>query len=184
MDARFHRLLLAMDEDVASACRTAGCRCGGVLHAAKFQRKPRGTPAGLGDGYGERFSFCCAVRECRRRATPPSLRFLGRKVYLATIVTLVSAMQHGATVTRRQRLSAVLSIDRRTVARWRSWWLATFAAGPFWRAASALFVPPVDPARRPAPLLERFAGDLEQRVIAFLRFLAPFTGGTSMRQAF
>src|SRR5260370_597800 len=26
---------------------------------------------------------------------PPSLRFLGRKVYLATVVTLISAMLHG-----------------------------------------------------------------------------------------
>jgi len=34
--------------------------------------------------------FCCAVDGCRSRATPPSLRFLGRKVYLAAIVVLVA----------------------------------------------------------------------------------------------
>lgn len=183
-DARFHRLLLAMDEDIASRCRAAGCPCGGVLHGGRFRRKPRGKPAGLGDDYDLRFSFCCAVRECRRRATPPSLRFLGRKVYLATMVALVSAMQHGATAVRLHRLSLAVGVDRRTVARWRSWWLSIFTAGAFWRVGSAAFMPPADPSRVPASLLERFTGDTEQRVIAFLRFLAPITGGASMRRAF
>ena len=119
-NARFHRLLLAIDDDLAADCRAAGCgRCGGVLHAARFCRKPRGRPSGLGDGYDQRFSLCCGMRECRKRATPPSLRFLGRKVYLACVVTLVSTLQHGATAARLRRLSQVLGIDRRTVARWR-----------------------------------------------------------------
>lgn len=76
-DARFHALLFDMDADLAAACRAAGCPCGGGLHSARFRRKPRGKPAGLGDAYDQRFSFCCAVRECRRRATPPSLRLQG-----------------------------------------------------------------------------------------------------------
>jgi len=42
-------------------------------------------------------SFCCALDGCRSRATPPSLRFLGRKVYLAAIVVLIAILRHGAT---------------------------------------------------------------------------------------
>jgi hypothetical protein len=184
-DATFHRLLLAIDDDLAADCRAAGCgRCGGVLHAARFRRKPRGRPSGLGDDYDHRFSFCCAMRECRKRATPPSLRFLGRKVYLACVVTLVSALQHGATAARLRRLSQVLGIDRRTVARWRGWWLSTFAAGPFWRQASAALMPPADPLRLPASLLDRFAGTAAEQLICALRFLAPITGGASMTRAF
>ena len=184
-DARLHRLLLAIDEDLAAACRARGCgACGGVLHGARFRRKPRGGPAGLDDAYDQRLSFCCAMRECRKRATPPSLRFLGRKVYLACVVTLVSALQQGATAARLRRLSATLGIDRRTLARWRGWWLSSFAAGPFWRPASAGLVPPADPLRLPALLLERFAGIAEEQLIAFLRFLAPITGGVSMMRAF
>ena len=183
-DARFHGLLLAMDNDIAADCRAAGCRCGGVLHGAKFWRKPRGKPAGLDDAYDQRFSFCCATRECRQRATPPSLRFLGRKVYLATIVTLVSVMQHGITAPRLRRLSGVLEVDRRTLARWRAWWRTTFATGQFWQAASAAFIPPADPCRLPASVLERFAGDAEHNLIALLRFLTPLTGGASMQHAF
>ena len=45
-DARFHDLLLAFDRDLAAAARAAGCaRCGGVVHSARFWRKPRGGPA-------------------------------------------------------------------------------------------------------------------------------------------
>jgi hypothetical protein len=43
-------------------------------------------PARLGREHDQRFSFCCAVDGCRSRATPPSLRFLGPKVYIAAIV--------------------------------------------------------------------------------------------------
>jgi hypothetical protein len=126
-----------MDDNIAADYRAAGCGpCGGVLHAAWYQRKPRGRPAELGDIYDQRFSFCWAQRECRKRTTPPSLRFLGRKVYHATVVMVVSAMQHGARFARRQ-LSDRLGVSPRTVARWRHWWAHSFTASPFWHVASA-----------------------------------------------
>jgi hypothetical protein len=182
-DARFHQLLLAMDHDMAADCRTGGCtHCGGRLHSGRFWRKPRGLPAGLAKDFKQRFSFCCAMRECRKRATPPSLRFLGRRVYLATVVTLVSALQHGVTPARLRRLSAALGIDRRTVMRWRQWWLSGFAAGRFWAAASAAFMPPADTTQLPASLLDRFVGRVEHRLIGLLRWLAPITGGASWTQ--
>src|SRR5689334_17182449 len=90
-DAKFHEQLLAFDRDLSATARAAGCyRCGGALHSAQFARKPRGGPTGLSSDYDQRFSFCCAVDGCRKRTTPPSLRFLGRKVYLATVVTLIA----------------------------------------------------------------------------------------------
>jgi hypothetical protein len=117
-DAKFHEQLLVFDRDLSATARAARCgECGGALHSAPFGRKPRGGPAGLGQDYVRRFSFCCAVDGCRKRLTPPSLRFLGRKVYLATVVTLISAMLHGTTPARLTRLSIVPGIDRRTLAR-------------------------------------------------------------------
>ncbi len=97
-DANFHRLLLAIDRDIADRHRTAGgCTCGGVLHAAPYPRKPRGQLAGLTDPlHTTRFSFCCAVDGCRQRSTPPSVRFLGRKVWLAAIVVIISALGNNA----------------------------------------------------------------------------------------
>lgn len=183
-DAKFHEQLLAFDRDLAAQCRAAGCpQCGGVLHAANYPRKPRGRPIALGAEHDRRFSFCCAVDGCRDRATPPSLRFLGRKVYLAVIVALISAMRDGRTEWRLGKLAEAIGVDRRTVARWRGWWLTRFTATPFWRAKSADLMPPVDAARLPAALLERFAGGAAQQLIAFLSFLGPMTAGTSM-QAF
>jgi hypothetical protein len=174
-DARFHDLLLAFDRDLAAAARTAGCACGGRLHSARYRRKPRGRPCGLSPEHDWRESFCCAVDGCRARNTPPSLRFLGRKVYVAAIVVLIAILQHGATGDRMERLAQIVKVDRRTVERWRRWWRDRFTATPFWRAAGAAFMPLVDQERLPASLLERFAGDGACRLIALLRFLSPLT---------
>ena len=184
-DAKFHGQLLVFDRDLAASARAARCwRCGGALHSASYDRKPRGGPAGLGQEYVERFSFCCAVDGCRKRATPPSLRFLGRRVYLATVVTLISALMLGTTPSRLTRLSVVPGIDRRTLARWRAWWRSTFTDSPFAPVAMAAVVPPIEVVALPVSLLERFAGDLEQRLLSLLRFLGPLTGGASAMRAF
>ena len=191
-DARFHEQLLVFDRDLAAAARAARCwLCGGALHSASYDRKPRGSlarvlarPGGLDQEFAERFSFCCAVDGCRKRTTPPSLRFLGRKVYLATMVTLISAMLLGTTPARLARLSAMPGIDRRTLARWRTWWRSSFTDGPFASVAKAALVPPLDIAGLPVSLLDRFAGDIEQKLTALLRFLGPLTGGASAMHAF
>jgi hypothetical protein len=122
------------------------------------------------------------VDGCRKRTTPESLRFLGRKVYLATVVTLISAMLLGTTPARLARLSMVPGIDRRTLARWRAWWRSTFSDGPFAAVAKAALVPPLDIAGLPVSLLDRFAGGLDQKLIALLRFLGPLTGGASCEE--
>lgn len=179
-DATFHDLLLACDRDLADTARAGRCSfCDGVLHSATYPRKPRGRPMKLGPDHDRRFSFCCAVDGCRSRATPPSLRFLGPKVYLATIVVLVSIMRHGATPKRVQRMHEAVGVDRRTVERWRRWWRDSFTATPFWQIARAAFMPPVEHDRLPASLLDRFGDDSADAIVALLRFLAPITGGRS-----
>jgi hypothetical protein len=183
-DPRFHRLLRAIDDDLAAACHAAGCPlCRGALHWARYPRKPRGMPCCLREEYAKRNSFCCAVEDCRKRTTPASVRFLGAKVYLATVVTLISALQHAAKASSRQ-LAQSLGVDRRTVARWRDWWRSIFSVTPFWRAAAASFMPPADTDRLPASALVQFLGSEEERLIALLRFLGPLTGGRRMRHAF
>jgi hypothetical protein len=180
-DVRFHRLLLAYDTDLARRARTGRCaRCGGVLHSARYRRKPRGLPAGLGEEYRQRFSFCCAARECRRRKTVTSLRFLGPKVYAAAIVVLVSALTHGATPATRRRLQGMVAASRRTVRRWHRWWYETFQSTPFWQGARASFDTPVSTDALPASLLERFLGDPATQLLATLRFLGPLTGGAAV----
>lgn len=189
-DDTFHQLLLRCDHDLAAAARAERCaRCGGRLDAAPFARKPRGRLVVCEAAHDRRFSFCCAVDGCRKRVTPASLRFLGRKIYLGVVVVLATAMQHGLTQTRLRRLREAVGVSRRTVARWRLWWLASFTATPFWRARSAELMPPIDTRRLPASLLERFAGDARAQLVGILRFLAVrgldprITGGAAM-QAF
>ena len=179
-DARFHDLLLAADRDLAEACRTEGCACGGARHMAHYARKPRGRPCRLGPEHDQRFSFCCAVDGCRSRATPPSLRFLGRKVYVAAVVVLIAILRDGVSDARLGRLREVGSVDRRTIARWRRWWRDAFPATPFWRAARATLIPPPDGAQLPGALFDCFDGDPQDRLIALLRFLRPVTGGARM----
>jgi len=177
-DATFHQLLLACDADLAEAARAGRCAlCGGALHSACYPRKPRGRPCRLGPEHDRRFSFCCAVDGCRSRTTPPSLRFLGRKVYLAAIVVLVAILRHGVTTSRIDRLSQAVGVDRRTVERWRAWWRERLPITPFWQVARAAFMPPIDRERLPASLLERFTGDDADRLVALLRFIGPITGG-------
>ncbi len=92
-DASFFAFLLEADREIAAEARAAGCAdCGGVLHSARFRRKPRGGPPEVGEEAELRYSFCCAEEGCRKRRTPASLRFLGRKVYYGIVVVVVSAM--------------------------------------------------------------------------------------------
>jgi hypothetical protein len=112
----------------------------------------------------------------RRRWLPvagdaPSLRFLGPKVYIAAIVVLIAILRHGVTAPRMRELTEVIGVDRRTVERWRTWWRDSFTATPFWQVARAAFMPPVDQDRLPAALIERFAGDDADRLVALLRFM-------------
>jgi hypothetical protein len=183
-DARFWELQLEIDRDLAKSAREEGClKCEGVLHSASYRRKPRGGPAGLGEEHDVRFSFCCDEDGCRRRRTPASLRFLGRKVYRAAVVTLVAAMRHGASAERMGKLRELLGVSRRTVERWRAWWRMTFARSGLFRELASRILPAVATSELPVSLLERFAGDERERLISFLRALGPITVGTPAAHA-
>ncbi len=171
-DSRFYRFLFEIDQDVAAQVRAGGCSCGGVLHSARYPRKPRGVCISLGESYETRLSFCCAVDGCRRRSTPPSVRFLGRKVYLGAMVILISALEHGLSPKRRQWLIDTLDIWPQTLSRWRKWWREVFPASRCWRAVAGDFIPPVDTFRLPGALLGRLNGhDLSQRLCHMLVLL-------------
>ena len=175
-DGRLYELLQRFDDDLAAEQRAGGCpRCGGVLHSARYPRKPRGFVGRLSPEYDRRQSFCCARDDCRKRATPVSLRFLGRKVYLGAVVVLISALRCGPTPARMRYLEELVGVSRRTVVRWRRWWCEELVDTPFWRAARGTLMPPVQRAQLPASLLERFAGSALEQLLGLLRFIAPIT---------
>ncbi len=174
-DSTFFATLTRFDHDLADRVRAAGCGCGGRLDSARYPRKPRGGPAELGSEYEWRLSFCCARDGCRRRVTPPSVRYLGRRVYLGVVVVLVSAMTHGLSVRRVSELHAHLGIGLRTLRRWREWWRHAFVESRFWRGVGGRLMPPIEEDALPASLLERFGGDAAVRAVRVLELLAPIT---------
>ncbi len=113
-DSSLYKFLLKLDEGLAAQCKEEGCSCGGRLHSAIYPRKPRGNPSNVEDACNWRYSFCCARDGCRQRRTPPSFRFLGRKVFVGTVVVLISAMRHGASPKRMAQLRELVEVSRRT----------------------------------------------------------------------
>jgi hypothetical protein len=168
----FFRLLLRIDEELASETHAAGCACGGVLHRANYPRKPRACLREVRGDFESRFSFCCSL--CRRRSTSMSVRFLGRRVYLALAVVLGSA-RHAGQNPAAARLSGTLNVPVLTLRRWRHWWQAQFPQTALWQAACARFMPPVVSDLFPASLLERFSGSAEEALMRLLVFLSPIT---------
>ena len=183
-DASFYRQLVKFDEDLAGQARQKGCPCGGKLHSARYPRKARGVPEELQEDYSRRWSFCCAEEGCRKRTTPASFRFLSRRVYVATVVVLVSALRHGASASRVARLGATVGeISRRTLERWRQWWQEEFPRSAFWRAVSGRFALPVDRRRLPLSLLESFQkARSEESTVDLLRLILPLTTTSVVRK--
>jgi hypothetical protein len=115
---------------------------------------------------------------CRKRVTPASLRFLGRKVFFSVWVLLLPVLREGPTPARLSRLEEVFAVSRRTLLRWRRWWREAVPQSRFWQARRGDWVAPVAAAALPGSLLQAFAGIVEasERVRAVLRWLAPLGG--------
>jgi hypothetical protein len=181
--ARFWSFLRAVDQDLAEEARKKACPCGGHLHSANYPRKPRGTPIQLSERECLRLSFCCDRDGCRRRTTPPSVRFLGSKVYLGAIVILISAMRQGPSPRRVRELSTRFGADRRTIARWQVFWHERFPQTPFWKIARARLLPVVEIVSMPLSLVDAFLSRHRRcrGWTLLLRFLSPITTPGGLR---
>jgi hypothetical protein len=106
--------------------------------------------------------------------TPPSLRFLGRKVFFGALVLLLPVLRDSPTPERLARLRDTFAVSARTVRRWCRFWKEAFVASRVWQAARGLFATPVATERMPRALVEAFAkgGDVEGRVVAVLRLVS------------
>ena len=127
-----------------------------------------------------RYSLCCGREGCRKRALPPSLRFLGRRVYLEAAVLIASV--HAMLVTAMRRAQDITGVPVRTLRRWRWWWTEEFPKLDDWMVMRALFVPPPpEETALPKSLLERLAMSLGGKPMArevlelVARLLAPVT---------
>jgi hypothetical protein len=165
------QLIQKADQDLAEAVHKQPCpHCGGKLDWANYTRSPRGM-----DGKILRFSLCCAQEGCRRRQTPESICFLGRKVYPGLTVVLVSAMENGLSQQRVAQLRKTMTVSRATLNRWRKWWLKQFTQTRFWKAARARFMPILSESALPGSLCERFGAEELPGMLRLLKFLGPIT---------
>ena len=167
-ESSFWSQLVEIDRQLQQATIARGCPwCGGALHVGDHPRKPRGIPEGLEDVWSRRFNTCCG--RCRRRSMPPSVRFLGRRVYVGAVVILATMF------------ALVCEAARRTLGRWTAWWTQALPATTWWRQMRGRFDRPVDGSRLPASLLERYEApgcESAEALISMLTALGPMT--TSM----
>jgi len=175
MRREFFEGLTAIDEAIVERAAEEPCRdCGGPLHRGDYPRKPRGGGLALAaEGFVMRFSLCCGRDGCRHRATPPSVRFLGRRVYVGAVVIVASAIVL-TTMAAAAALRAT-GVPARTTRRWLRWWRGPFTASSPFLELSARLVPAPERRRLPLSLLDRFAGESTTPVAKLLGWLAPIT---------
>jgi hypothetical protein len=173
----FFKLLVEVDEAVTRRVAAEGCPvCAGPLHRGDYDRKPRGGLIALaGEAFARRFSLCCGREGCRKRATPPSVRFFGRRVYLGAVVivaSMVALALRSAAEIRRQT-----GVPARTTRRWLGWWQGSFLhTGVFVSICARLIG--VDVGRVPASIVDRLVGTGTQRVRTMLEWVSPLTTGS------
>lgn len=167
---------MAIDHELAESTRQKGCACGGKLHLSNYPRSPFGLPSKFRPVYDKRLSFCCD--NCRKRVTPPSVRFFGRRWYPAPLLLLISALMvsiNDARIAQIKRHFGI-TVSESTWKRWRRWWRETFVETHFWKQARGIITQNNNKtdsmARR---LLNAFQGTIDKKIILLLKFLSPIT---------
>lgn len=173
----FFAALFLIDEGIARRVAADRCPvCGGALHRSDYKRKPRGAQiAPAGEESVLRHSLCCDREGCRKRATPPSLRFLGRRVYLGAVVIVASLVARSIVVAAELRRRT--GVPARTTRRWLAWWEGPFLSTEVFVAVCARLIG-VAVEELPGSILARLAGSPTEKVRTLLKLLAPLTTGS------
>lgn len=174
----FHEHLIHIDRELADICAKKGCcYCDGKLHKCDYPRSPMGMPLEFRGQYSQRISFCCV--NCRKRATPPSVRFFGRCWYPAPLFIFISIMICGI---NKRRITLIkkhfgIVVCESTWRRWRKWWRNEFIVTKFWQSEKGRFAPTAAITQKPFPraIFNLYMGNIEQKMLLFLRFLKPLT---------
>lgn len=177
-DASFYTLLIAIDRELAEKELAKGCSyCGGKLHQANYPRSPFGLPIEFRLHFEERLSFCCY--DCRKRITPPSVRFFGRRWFPGPILILIAALMTSINERRLEQIKRHFGIvvSESTWKRWRLWWREIFPGTAFWKSYTGLIHPHFITGVFPRVLLKIYSGRLDEKMKLLLQFLSPMTAG-------
>jgi hypothetical protein len=149
--------------------------CGGPLHRAHYDRKPRGGPPDLPERYSVRLSLCCGRRGCRQRTLPPSVLFWGRRVYWAVVLLVVTALRQGRTegFTVR-RVQTLFGVSRPTLGRWLGYFREQFPQTRAWRSICGRLWPPVH-SEALGEVIERFVQARDGPEAGLVACLAAFS---------
>lgn len=174
LGSEFFERLTRIDAEIAAKAASEGCRfCGGPLHRGDYTRKPRGgLVAPAAEAFRRRFSLCCGREGCRRRAMPPSVRFLGRRVYVGAVVIVASVVALAFAAASAARRAT--GVPTRTTRRWLRWWQGPFIATPVFVDIAARMLD-VDRRRLPASIVEAMTPAPAARVRKLLALLCPLT---------
>ncbi|MCB9598635.1 MAG: hypothetical protein H6719_38320 [Sandaracinaceae bacterium] len=159
--ARLHEL----DLELLVAVQRRGCRdcCGGRLDRADFSRKVRGVSESAERYFETRFALCCSREGCRRRTLPPSLRFLGRRVFAAVAIVAACVAEQAH---RRWQ-------EARRIRRWLAWWREDFGGGPRLLELRGRLAVPIDRDALPGSLLAAVQGPTPaDRLVRLLALVA------------
>ena len=179
-DATFYNSLLAFDRLIAEQIKHSRCLfCHGNLHQSHYPRKPRGVPEGTHSDYPIRFSYCCGTDGCRKRFTPPSMRFLSRKVYSSVVIFLVFLLKSKTDELKVEQLNLLLgtSLSVETVRRWRNFWVKEVSQSHTWKRAA--FSQGMAQTL-PASLLAQFQQVLNTSLEMALKWILPLTAGVHL----
>lgn len=176
--ASFWLMLYAIDQKIAKKFQSKPCqRCGSNLHKNNFPRKPRGIPLEFEVHFSSRFSFSCG--RCDKRATPPSARFLGRKVYISLFVVLIPYLVL-TNLNTANFFSKLINLPPNTFSpvtlkRWLRWW-DNVPYSRIWKKIRGNLGPNMDNLALPLFLIEQFQiqeVDPSLIMMAMLGFLSP-----------
>lgn len=160
MNDIFFEELRNLDHALFLKVKSEGCLlCKSQLDTSNFKRKPRG----LGEREEIRYSLCCRKEGCRKRVTPPSLRFFGRRVYSAWVFILA--------LNYLKELGLQDKILKQTLARWKSFWRIQLSEqGPFMRKARSFLPPALGECTLPGDILPYFKFPEKNSWIQILKF--------------
>ncbi len=176
-DTRFHNSLFDLDRLIAEQVRHEQCRfCHGNLHQSHFPRKPRGVPEDTVPDYFIRFSYCCGTEGCRKRLTPPSMRFLSRKVYSSVVIILIFLLKPETDDSRIETINVLLgtTLSVETLRRWRHFWIKDMPQTQTWKR---LPIHQSHSQALPVSLLALFEKSAKQALIMGLKLILPLSAG-------
>ena len=173
---KLYSLLIHIELHLVAQTVQAGCPyCGGPLHHSNYMRKPRGGPEDLCEELMVRYSLCCGRTGCRKRTLPPSVLFMGRRVYWANVILIVVTLrQNKPQEYSKAALMRKFGMCRKTINQWIKWFHDIFPHTTQWQRIRGFVSSVVSDAHLPSSVLNYFhtiKNSWQEAVISCLKFL-------------